>query len=100
MQTKANDAGKKCPVLAQSRACAGYPCPIDCVVGDWSDFTTCTKTGGAGTQQRKRIMHRKPLFGGKRCPVYREERACVKACPVDCVMGAFGALGACSRSCG
>jgi competence ComEA-like helix-hairpin-helix protein len=100
VQTKANDAGKKCPVLAQSRACAGYPCPIDCVVGDWSDFTTCTKTCGAGTQQRKRIMHRKPLFGGKRCPVYREERACVKACPVDCVMGAFGAWGACSRSCG
>lgn len=48
VQTKANAAGKKCPVLAQSRAAAGYPCPIDCVVGDWSDFTTtCTKTCGA-----------------------------------------------------
>lgn len=100
VQAPANDKGKACPSLSQTRSCAGYPCPVDCVQGDWSDFSPCSKTCGAGLQKRSRKVLRKPAFGGKRCGTFNEERACVSACPVDCVMAAWGAWGACTRSCG
>ncbi|XP_023658491.2 thrombospondin, type I, domain containing 7Ab [Paramormyrops kingsleyae] len=52
------------------------PCPRDCVVSEFSPWTTCTKTCGASLQRRVRGVLAPPLFGGLPCPNLTEFRAC------------------------
>jgi competence ComEA-like helix-hairpin-helix protein len=99
-QIEPNDDGKPCPHLNEARTCSENPCPVDCIQGDWSGFSACSKSCGAGLMTRERKVLRTAMYGGKRCGTANEERTCVKACPVDCAMGEWGGWKACSRSCG
>lgn len=59
------------------------PAPIDCKVGSWSAWSTCTKTCGGGTKTRTRKITQQPANGGAACPPLSESQPCnTQACPV------------------
>ena len=60
--------GVECPPIAGRRACNTAPCPVDCVVGDWSEWSQCTKVCGNGVTSRSRSIHVAAAHGGKACP--------------------------------
>lgn len=59
--------------------CQTQPCPVDCIVSDWSSWTSCTVTCGAGKTTRSRAIVGEPAEGGKACPAEtRQEMECNK----------------------
>lgn len=98
---KATDSGTVCPALSETVDCRARDCPTDCVIKEWSEWSKCTKSCGTGTKSRQREITTKPAFGGKACPISENMEVCNgQACPVDCVVGQYGAWSECSRSCG
>merc|ERR1711953_560563 len=85
MGTTPSGGGKPCPrtleVVLQCnvKECEG-PEPIDCKVGEWSEWGGCYKCGGL----RKRFRHilRYPKNGGEQCPDIATEE--VGACGRQC----------------
>ena len=86
--------GKACPAEPGKndyQACNTQPCPVDCVVGDWSKFTDCTETCGGGTMTRHRDLHL-PLHGGETCPNATEIHDCnTMCCAEDCEVSDWSA---------
>uniref|UniRef100_A0A8C6LSW7 Thrombospondin type-1 domain-containing protein 7A n=1 Tax=Nothobranchius furzeri TaxID=105023 RepID=A0A8C6LSW7_NOTFU len=52
------------------------PCPQDCVVSEYSPWTSCSKTCGTGLRNRVRSVLVPPLFGGGICPNLTEFQSC------------------------
>ncbi|XP_014824302.1 PREDICTED: thrombospondin type-1 domain-containing protein 7A-like [Poecilia mexicana] len=52
------------------------PCPQDCVVTEYSPWTSCSKTCGTGLRNRVRSVLVPPLFGGAGCPNLTEFQSC------------------------
>jgi hypothetical protein len=100
---EADHGGADCVGPAdEEQPCNAFFCPIDCVWGDWQDWTTCSEECGPGMSTREREVSVSAAYGGKACEgVPREEKDCqIKFCPVDCVMSDFFDAGVCSTSCG
>ncbi|KAJ8307033.1 hypothetical protein KUTeg_015117 [Tegillarca granosa] len=57
-----------CKVDDYDKELCMIPCPVDCVMSDWSEWTKCPSECGAGVQQRFRHIQRLPSAGGRRCP--------------------------------
>ncbi|XP_052257629.1 SCO-spondin-like [Dreissena polymorpha] len=85
----------------QAEDCNDFPCPIDCVFGEWSLWSACSVTCANGTQWREREAYG-PYHGGKNCSGnLRDERVCVAAsCPVDGMWNDWSAWDACNVTCG
>lgn len=69
---------------AVEQACL-IPCPQDCVVSDFTSWSSCSKTCGASLQHRTRHVLATPMYGGADCPNLTETRTCSN--PVDCPAG-------------
>merc|ERR550537_2195281 len=41
--TPAANGGAECPPMIEKEPCNMQPCPIDCVVGEWSEYGICSK---------------------------------------------------------
>eukprot|EP01012_Entosiphon_sulcatum_P049575 TRINITY_DN6820_c0_g1_i6.p1 TRINITY_DN6820_c0_g1~~TRINITY_DN6820_c0_g1_i6.p1 ORF type:complete len:7637 (+),score=112.47 TRINITY_DN6820_c0_g1_i6:5459-28369(+) len=96
-----SNGGKACPTLLEVSACNPTPCPIDCVVSSWTEWDTCSASCGGGYRKRSRTIVTSSQNGGHVCPVLEEQEACNKvACPVDCVVSAWGSWDRCSADCG
>merc|ERR1719353_166415 len=39
--TPASNGGAECPIMIDKESCNLQPCPIDCVVGEWSEYGMC-----------------------------------------------------------
>ncbi|CAH2305417.1 thrombospondin type-1 domain-containing 7B [Pelobates cultripes] len=52
------------------------PCPRDCVVSEFSMWSTCTKRCGKQLQHRTRSVISPALYGGSDCPNLTETRTC------------------------
>jgi hypothetical protein len=103
--TEPADGGAACPdPLEDITDCNLGPCPVDCAVGDWEEWGDCSVTcGDGGSQQRTRPVTTQEDHGGQACPDLMETRdqcANVVACPVHCIMEAWGLFGDCSVTCG
>ena len=94
--------GVGCPALMDTQACNIQPCPEDCRVGGWGNYSSCSLTcGTGGVQWRYRSPLSPVLHGGKPCPSLSQQRQCnFYACPIDCQVGEWGKWGVCSRTCG
>lgn len=99
--TQPTNGGKKCPSSTSTQKCNTAACPVDCVVGDWNEWGTCSATCGGGHRTRTRALTQ-PINGGQACPSDgSEQEGCNTAgCPVDCVVGTWAGWGACSATCG
>jgi hypothetical protein len=94
-------AGYVCPALAEHRHCNDHACPVNCIEGPFSSWSTCSKTcGGGGAQTRSRTIVTAAQHGGVCLPA-KETQACGGSpCEQDCQVGTFGAWSTCSKSCG
>lgn len=61
------------------------PCPVDCVVGAFSDWTECQACVYNDLQSRRRPMVVEPLFGGEACPDLEQAKPCI---PTQCTSSA------------
>lgn len=71
--------GKNCPTLTETRECGKAPCPVHCVVSDWSAWSACSTSCGTGTIERTRTILTHPGHGGQQCPALTETEACINA---------------------
>lgn len=60
----------------QARQCNIHPCPIDCQIGEWIDWSPCTKDCGGGKRGRYRPMFVPDQHGGEPCPHLEENKNC------------------------
>merc|ERR1719159_1442287 len=92
--------GAECPPLTMDRVCNDIPCPIDCEVGTWSGWSTCSADCGGGVKQRVRSVTRTPQHGGARCGETTETEPCnMQSCDRDCELAEWTAWGPCSKEC-
>ena len=86
VKKQAENGGKVCPSLTESRTCNTQSCSVDCEVSDWSEWSTCSATCGGGIQTRSRTIKKQAVNGGKACPIdLSENRTCnSQECPIDC----------------
>jgi hypothetical protein len=98
--------GKQCPTqLLQTRGCvAACPADLNCQLGDWSAWSGCPVTCGAGQQERERKVNNTRKNGGNPCAFpLAETRACpgTKPCGfAECKWQDWSSWSRCSRTCG
>ncbi len=92
---------RHCGNAVERRLCTPKPCPRDCAVGEFTDWTVCSQTCGGGITTAKRGVLVKPSNGGKGCPALVASVACnVQPCPNDCEPTAWSAWSACETEFG
>lgn len=80
--------GKACDSenLTRTGSCGTTPCPVDCVLTEWSEWGRCSKDCGGGTKKRTRTKTKEGKYGGELCPPdseLKEEEECnTEACPL------------------
>merc|ERR1719183_190822 len=83
--TPAANGGAECPPMIEVEPCNLQPCPIDCVVDEWSEYGLCTKDCGGGIQTRIRKALTDAEHGGEPCGDLSETIECnVFACDMPC----------------
>lgn len=94
--------GSPCPNVTEVQKCEVRPCPVDCEVGSWGDWSECSaECGPGGRRNRTRRVKVHPKHGGEKCPPLVEEESCFeKSCPVHCKVTQWGNWSACDPWCG
>lgn len=54
--------------------------PVNCIVGEWSDWSDCSEKCNEGIQKRNRKVSTASKNGGEACPSLEETKACYKKC--------------------
>ena len=82
--TQPKNGGTVCPSLTENETCNTQPCSTDCVVSNWSDWSSCSKTCGGGERSRTRTVTTEPKDGGAECPELTENGKCnTEDCPMN-----------------
>merc|ERR1719316_1568924 len=99
--TPAANGGAECPVMLVKEACNMQPCPIDCVVGEWSEYGACSKDCGGGIQSRVRHPITEDEHGGEPCGDLSETIECnMDACDLPCELEPeWSEWSECSKEC-
>jgi len=99
--TPASNGGAECPIMIEKEACNMQPCPIDCVVDEWSEYGICSKDCGGGIQSRIRRAITEAEHGGEPCGDLSETIECnVFACDMPCELDPeWSEWGPCSKEC-
>lgn len=53
--------------LKQTKWCAPTKKPVDCEIGEWASWQTCTASCGGGSRKRQRSIKTNAIHGGKPC---------------------------------
>eukprot|EP00057_Strongylocentrotus_purpuratus_P011435 XP_011665909.1 PREDICTED: SCO-spondin [Strongylocentrotus purpuratus] len=62
------DGGEECQgPPAETTACNVHPCPVDCVLGEWTAWTNCSALCDGGTTRRHRNITVPAAYGGTPC---------------------------------
>ena len=68
------NGGKACPHPDEARGCNRSACAVDCAIGQWGAWSSCTKTCGSGSQTRTRVVAH-PKHGGAVCPASSQSKS-------------------------
>ena len=97
---EAKYGGNECPPLSETQDCNTQPCPINCEVGKWSEWSECSAKCGGGKQSRARTITQEAKYGGNECPPLSETQDCnTQPCPINCEVGKWSEWGNCSEDC-
>merc|ERR1719353_305040 len=99
--TPASNGGAECPIMIEKEPCNMQPCPIDCVVGVWSEYGLCSKDCGGGIQSRVRRALTEDEHGGEPCGDLSETIECnMDACDMPCELEPeWSEWSECSKEC-
>lgn len=106
IQVQGQGHGEWCRGATQERtacpACGDAP-PVDCVLGQWSAWSSCQATCGSAQVRRERLLKREARRGGQACQGSLVDikdcdlPSCPSPPPVDCLYGEWGSWGACTQ---
>jgi len=92
--------GAECPPLEMSRKCNEDECPVDCEMGDWSEWGDCSSECNGGVKQKIRNVLTVAQNGGQSCGETSVADSCnVQRCDVDCVLSDWTGWSKCSKEC-
>lgn len=92
--------GAECPLLSKVESCNMHPCPINCIVEEWSPWGSCSAACGGGMSQRSRKTLTPDQFGGEKCPPAKEAVDCnTLACDRPCILADWSVWSECSVAC-
>ncbi|CAD7922583.1 unnamed protein product [Amoebophrya sp. A120] len=104
---QSNSCGKPCDGPKVETATCTPDChhnPQDCVLSEWSSWSSCSKDCGGGQKNRTRVVVTEAAHLGKPCSgSLVETEACNDAACVakrDCELSYWSSWGECSKSCG
>ena len=95
--------GKECEGSAlDTQSCNIGDCPENCAWGEYTEWSTCSKSCGGGQKTRSRSEVKEARYGGTPCegPSIEEKPCNTETCRIDCKWDSFGAWSSCSKSCG
>lgn len=100
--------GKNCSELEatlQKPYCFLKVCPVDGNYGNWSMFTSCSRSCGGGNQTRQRECNNPtPVGDGRNCSYLGpsvETRLCnINECPIHGGYTSWSTFGNCTKTCG
>jgi len=83
VEEQRQNAGAPCGILKEMRPCGTSGCDMECVIGEWDNWGSCTRVcGDGGKRQRKRLIVT-PAVGQGLCKVPSEwgNKCETKSCP-------------------
>jgi uncharacterized protein YegL len=90
----------KCPPLKMTRQCNTKPCPVDCSMDRWEEWSECSRACGGGATSRHRTVLTEPSDGGVPCGESTQEQLCnIQPCDADCTLTEWTEWSTCSKSC-
>ena len=93
--------GGTCGPTSEEVPCNTQPCPpTNCVLGPWTDSTSCSKSCNSGTKIQTRTTMTPAINGGTCGPTSEEVPCNTQPCPpTNCVLGPWTDSTSCSKSC-
>lgn len=92
--------GAPCPPLVVEKKCNEQHCPVDCSIGQWSGWSSCSAKCGGGVKERSRKIQRQAKYGGEPCGLTQDSITCGEAaCAKPCVLAPWTQWSSCSKAC-
>jgi hypothetical protein len=94
--------GAACPALTTTRKCNEAPCPIDCVLDEWSGWSSCSSLTECvpGVKERYRRIAQHPEHRGTPCaPAVQQVQCNAGTCDANCALGAWSSWSKCNKAC-
>jgi hypothetical protein len=93
------DCAKCSTTLRETQDCNTNPCPVNCAVTPFSQWSDCNAPCGGGQKQRVRTIVTNAANGGTACPSLRETENCNTA-DCMCQLSNWSNWAGCSVTCG
>ncbi|XP_072234960.1 SCO-spondin [Leuresthes tenuis] len=80
------EGGPSCAEIMQRDTCDLSPCPVGCLLSEWSTWTECSSTCGGGVSLRNKTILQEPEPGGTACvgPLEQHTVCNTNSCLPEC----------------
>lgn len=86
--------------LKMQKMCEEQPCPVNCKLAEWSEWSKCSADCGGGVRQKMREVIRAEAHEGKPCGQTSKTESCnMGSCEKDCELSDWSIWSTCSKDC-